>query len=89
LRGRVEEALGDPEAAVAAYETAIDPLTLARGSITRGMLDLYHLARAEESAGHPAAARKHYEELLRRWGTAAAGLPQVEDARGRLAKLGK
>jgi hypothetical protein len=58
---------------------------LTRGIL--GVLGLYHLARAEESAGHPDPARGHYEEFLQRWEDADPEIVQVEDARRRLAKL--
>jgi len=86
LRGRVHEALGEREAAVSAYATAVDPITLSRGAIIWGTLGFYDLARAEENAGHPAAAREHYETFLARWNRADPEVPWPEDARRRLAK---
>jgi tetratricopeptide (TPR) repeat protein len=88
LRGRVFDALGDLDASVAAYREAVSPISLgAWGDMLLWTLTTYYLAIAEENAGETDAARANYEEFLRRWGDADVTLPQVEDARERLARL--
>ena len=57
-----------------------------------GMGEVYRardtkLARLEESAGRLTEARHHYETYLECWGNADVAIPDVDDARKRLANL--
>ena len=47
----------------------------------------YELGRLKEDAGRLAEARQHYTAYLERWGNADVSIPNVDDARSRLAKL--
>jgi len=84
-------AQGNPAAAATAWETVLDPRFPRRLwlfsviSWTRGF---HALARIEEETGDLSAARVHYEEFLARWGNADLEIPEVNDARRRLAALG-
>ena len=48
---------------------------------------LYAMARLEEETGDLASARQHYREFLDRWENADMPIPEVDDAKARLAAL--
>ncbi len=48
----------------------------------------YYLGLAEEGLGNPQAAVKHYQEMLKYWAKPDLELPEIKDARARLAQLG-
>jgi len=88
LRGRILDALGDPAGAIVAYREVGLPRSVGiGGDCVLWTRSLYRLAIAEEKVGQVTDARENYEEFLRRWGEADIHLPQVEDARTRLARL--
>jgi len=78
---------GDLDKAVAEYErlTTIDPKNRLRMLIP----PLYHyrLGRVLEEKGEKDKARLQYEKFLKYWVDADLGLPEVEDAKARLAGL--
>jgi tetratricopeptide (TPR) repeat protein len=78
---------GDLDKAVAEYErlTTIDPKNRLRMLIP----PLYHyrLGRVLEQKGEKDEARLQYEKFLKYWVDADLGLPEVEDAKTRLAGL--
>jgi serine/threonine protein kinase/tetratricopeptide (TPR) repeat protein len=47
----------------------------------------YELGQVYEEMNRPEDAKRHYERFLEMWKNADEGLPQLEDARARLAKL--
>ncbi|HMG54117.1 MAG TPA: tetratricopeptide repeat protein, partial [Kofleriaceae bacterium] len=47
----------------------------------------YRLGRLRERAGDRAAARAAYDEVIRRWGSATARIPEADDARRRVRAL--
>ena len=47
----------------------------------------YYLGIAEEGLGNPQAAVKHYQEMLKYWAKPEIELPEIKDARARLARL--
>ena len=50
-------------------------------------LSYYELGRLNEKMGRSDEARPHYAKFLEMWKDADEGLPQLEDARRRLASL--
>jgi tetratricopeptide (TPR) repeat protein len=75
--------------AVATFESARDVYDGSRWG--NGHLDVllhYWLAQAYEKSGRPADAVKQYQEFLRIWRDADSGIPEVDDAKARLAALG-
>jgi tetratricopeptide (TPR) repeat protein len=80
-------AKGDLEQAAAEYKRLIyfDP-----GSNDRRLRNpryRYRLAKVYEKMGHAEDAKREYEKFLKMWSQAEEGLPQLEDARARLAEL--
>jgi tetratricopeptide (TPR) repeat protein len=78
---------GDLESAKAEYERI---LKLTTGRLPTG--DLYvkayfQLGKIHEEQGNVSGAVEHYEKFLDHWKDADPGLPEVEDARKRLAAL--
>ena len=47
----------------------------------------YMLGKIHEQQGNTAKAIEHYEKFLSLWKNADPGIPEVEDARNRLAEL--
>jgi tetratricopeptide (TPR) repeat protein len=85
--GRIYAKMGNPDKAIAEYERLIhfDPKDLSRYLIH----PLYHyrLAKLYEQKGLGDKAKAQYERFLDLWKDADAGLPEVSDARKRLAGL--
>ena len=50
-------------------------------------LSHYELGKLYEELNRPADARSEYEKFLDMWSNADEGIPQLEDARGRLTAL--
>jgi tetratricopeptide (TPR) repeat protein len=78
---------GDLEAAKKEYENI---LTLTTGRLFWGDLyvkSYYQLGKIHEQLGNEAKAIEHYEKFLDLWKDADPGLPEVDDARKRLAGL--
>ena len=88
-RARVEAAAGNRDAALQLYGELLAP-TLGPyygwDNVLR-IRALYESARLEETIGNHAAARDHYRAFLDVWGEADIAIPDVEDARLRLATL--
>jgi len=78
---------GDLENARREYEKII---SLGTGRLTYGdiyALSFYQLGKISEQQGKKAEAAEHYRKFLSLWKDADPGLPEVEDARKRLAVL--
>ena len=86
-RGRVHEAAGEIDAAVAVYRELVEPATSAPWASFIDTLHFYDLARLEDRAGDHAAAREHYARFLELWGDTDIPLPDAERARERLGEL--
>ena len=95
VRAAAQEALGLYSQAVETYGEFKGPADM--GINFRGDSVLYyhelariefHLGRIAEKAGDPAAAKTHYVKFLGGMKAADPGLPEVEEARKRLAALG-
>jgi tetratricopeptide (TPR) repeat protein len=88
-RARVEAAAGITDAALQAYGELLAPTFSPSGGWNNVLRirALYESARLEETIGDRAAARDHYRAFLDAWGEADIAIPDVEDARRRLAAL--
>jgi tetratricopeptide (TPR) repeat protein len=78
---------GDLDSAKAEYERI---LKLTTGRLANGnfyVLAFYQLGKIHEKQGNVSGAVEHYEKFLELWKDADPGLPEVEDARKRLAAL--
>jgi tetratricopeptide (TPR) repeat protein len=88
-RARVEAAAGNRDAALQVYGELLAPTFgpyFGWDAVLR-IRALYESARLEETIGDRAAARDHYRAFLDAWGEADIAIPDVEDARRRLAAL--
>jgi serine/threonine protein kinase/tetratricopeptide (TPR) repeat protein len=86
--GAALEASGDLEAALVPYRKAADPPELFwAGPFSLEIPALYHVARLEEALGDHDAAREYYQRYLDRWGEADLPIPEVLQAKARLAAL--
>ena len=80
---------GDMEKAEQEYQKI---LSLTVGRMNEGHIfarAIYNLGKIYEEQGDAAKAIEHYEKFLDLWKDADPGLPEVEDARKRLAGLQK
>ncbi len=80
--GNLGEAVAMFEKVLSRYDP--DRVTSSPGCVK----DHYDLARAYEKSGWTAKAIEQYREFLEIWKDADPGIPEVEDARQRLAQLG-
>ena len=91
IEARIMVAQGDRAGAIRAYKKILAPVSfrLLPQSLGEGFKIPYYyeLARLEEESGQLAEAREHYNAYLERWGQSDAHIPNVDDARERLAKL--
>jgi len=94
-KAAAEDILGRAELAAECYREFLGRTTLAREEscdpvryfYEMSMAD-YNLGRIAEKTGNAAAARDHYQKFLERMRAADPGIPEVADARKRLAALG-
>jgi tetratricopeptide (TPR) repeat protein/TolB-like protein/predicted Ser/Thr protein kinase len=79
--GRIGEAVGTLEKAITRYDYTLStaPICAAKAH--------YMLGQAYERSGWDKKAIEQYEEFLEIWKYADPGIPEVEDARRRLARL--
>ena len=84
---RVYQRKGELDKAIAEYERLVtfDPDLECRCLIHP--IYYYRLAKLYEQKGNTTKASEHYEKFLDLWKDADTGLPEVEDAKGRLAGL--
>jgi tetratricopeptide (TPR) repeat protein len=94
-KAAAEEAQGRWESAAECYRKFLGLVTLARENYcdpVRYFYELsmadYNLGRIAEKIGNPVSARDHYQKFLERMRAADPGIPEVADARKRLAALG-
>lgn len=93
-KASAEEALGRFEAAMEGYKKFRGWMMIARQELRDpvryfyelSMVD-YNLGRLAEKMKNPAAAKEHYQKFLDRMKNADPGLPEVEEARKRMAGL--
>lgn len=94
IKAAVEEAQGHWELAAESYGKFLGFVPLAREDLrdpVRYFYELsmadYNLGRVAEKTNNGAAAKDHYRRFLERMMAADPGIPEIEDARQRLARL--
>lgn len=93
VRARVEAASGELSEAITSYGRifelgpSLSSLYSLHPWVVTTTRALYAMARLEEEAGDLASARQHYRQFLARWGEADLPIPDVQEAKSRLAKL--
>lgn len=93
-KASAEESLGRFEAAVESYKKFLGFVSLARWLLCdpvryfyeQSMVD-YNLGRVSEKMKNPTAAKEHYQKFLEGMKNADPGIPEVADAKKRLAAL--
>jgi len=85
LAARAFEKKGETDKAIAEYERLLEAGNAGRGLIHP--FSRFRLAKLYEKTGRQAQAIEQYEKVLEIWKDADKGLPQVEEARTRLAAL--
>jgi len=89
LTARVFAKKGDIAAAISEYERLFRIPFTYESAYFKHPLHHYRLGILYESVGEAAKAKAQYERFLDLWKDADPGLPEVADARARLAGLGK
>jgi tetratricopeptide (TPR) repeat protein len=89
LAARVLAKKGDIAAAISEYERLFRIPFTYESAYFKHPLHHYRLGILYERAGEGVKAKAQYERFLDLWKDADAGLPEVADARARLAGLGK
>jgi tetratricopeptide (TPR) repeat protein len=88
LRGRALLAAGEAEQAVTVLESRVNCYSETRLKECVASATIhYYLAQAYEAAGHPEKAIPQYDHFLTIWKDADSTLPELTDARERLARL--
>jgi tetratricopeptide (TPR) repeat protein len=87
-RALVHLGLGEPADAITQLEKIVGRLNEdTMGDVVLMVGAEYYLGVAYEDSGWSKRAIEQYEKFLARWGNGDPGLPYVDDARGRLARL--
>jgi tetratricopeptide (TPR) repeat protein len=81
--GRAYKRKGELDKAIAEYERLLDPRNTGNNLVHP--LTRFRLAKLYETKGERSKAIEQYEKVLEVWKDADKGLPQVEEARARLA----
>ena len=87
IRARLQTATGNLPGAITTYREILLPSGDWLGIDLLHTRIRYELARLEGETGDIANAQKHYREFLDRWGEADVEIPEVNDAKSRLANL--
>jgi tetratricopeptide (TPR) repeat protein len=87
LTARILAKKGDPAKAISEYERLLEPSGSMESMLFIHPLFHYRLGLLYEREGETAKAEAQYRRFLDLWKDADPGLPEVEDARKRLAGL--